>query len=241
MSKQRLILNKLIDKYAKDKNVRGVLLYGSVAKGIETEYSDIDLWIYKKSDDFIHRIDKIDGIKIDLFEISLTMLEKFLIAGEAPAVNSLLEGEFILNKDIETTKLINIATEARNRLFIPVETMPRNRILNILIHLKDLIDDSKDSVNDKLRFRLVFSDVIVEIYNNIYDFYGIWRGSPKDTLQIFEKNLPNIYLLFQTLVDDNIDPMIQISNAEKIVDAMAIKYGGIPESHIITEVKENNF
>lgn len=233
-------MRELVDKYTKSNDVRGILVYGSVSRGTETENSDIDLWIYKKSECFIHRIDKIQGIKIDLFEISIPMLEKFILAGEAPAVNSLLEGTFLLNKDIDAKKLMNMASEIKNRQFIPIETMPKNRIINVLIRLKNLVDDSRDLVNDRFRFRLIFSEVIVEIYNNLYDFFGIWRESPKNTLKIFESKLPEIYLLFQSLLDDNVNPMIQVENADKIVDIMAEKYGGIPDSHIITEIKEKN-
>ena len=82
-------------------NGKGVLVYGSVAKGLETENSDIDLWIYKNKGGFVHSVDRIHGIKLDLFEISIDMLERFIVSREEPAINSLLEGKVLYNKDLD--------------------------------------------------------------------------------------------------------------------------------------------
>ncbi len=238
LSKQRIILNELSEKYKQCGDVRGILVYGSVAKGLEKEHSDIDLWIYKSTGGFIHRTDTIQGVKVDLFEISIPMLEKFVMGGEAPVINSLLDGKFVYNRDIDEEKLKKSAVEVKNRKFIPIETLPKNRILNVLIQLMNLIDDARDLVDDRLRFRLVFSEVIVGIYNNLYDFYGIWRESPKNTLEVFEEKLPEIYPLLKTMLDDDASPVERVDCADKILNRMAEKYGGIPESHIITEIKE---
>lgn len=237
MNKHRLVLHELTEKYKLDPDIRGILLYGSMAKGAESESSDIDLWIYRDTGGFVHSIKKVEGIKVDLFEISVSMLEKFLNNREAPAVNSLLEGEWLFNRDIDTDSLIAIANEAKNTEFIPISTMPQNRIKNVILHLQDLIDDAKDLTSDNLRFCLIFSEVIVEIYNNLYDFYGVWRGSPKETMEIFKDKLPNIYPLFYTMLDISIDPLLRVESAESILKSMAEKYGGIPSEHILTEIK----
>lgn len=196
------------------------------------------MWIYKETGGFIHKIDKQDGIKIDLFEISLSILERFINGREAPAVNSLLEGKILYNKDVDFDKYILMAAEVKKRKFIPIETMPEKRVKNVLIQLSNLVDDAKDLVNDKLRFRLVFSEVIVSVYNYLYDFFGIWRGTPKNTLRIFKEGLPEIYPWFYTMIDDTAEPIAQVESAEKLVNIMADKYGGIPDTHIITEISE---
>lgn len=238
MNKHRLVLNKLIEKYSLDSNVRGLLLYGSMAKGLETENSDIDLWIYRDNGGFIHSIDKIQGIKIDLFEISVPMLEKYISCREAPVINSLLEGVFLYNKDIDADRLVDMAYEIKQKEFIPIETMPRNRIINLLLQLHDLVDDATDLVDDRYRFNIIFSELIVGIYNNLYDFFGIWRESAKKTLDVFETSIPEIYPIFLKIIDDSEDPRVRVKSAEIILDIMAQKYGGIPEAHVLTEIKQ---
>lgn len=238
MTKHITVLKELTDKYKKCSDVRGILVYGSVARGTETENSDIDLWVYKSCGGFTHSTDRLHGIKIDLFEISVPLLEKFISGREAPAINSLLDGKLLYNKDMDIDGLISLASDIKNQKFVPIDTMPKNRIINVLIQLMDLIDDARDLTDDKLRFRLLFSEVIVGVYNNLYDFFGIWRGSPKNTLQIFEKELPDIYPLLHSMLDDSISPSVQVENAAEIVNIMAKKYGGIPTAHIITEISK---
>lgn len=166
------------------------------------------------------------------------MLKSMLSAGEAPAINALLEGRFLFNRGVDEKELRDMSLEAKKKAPIPIETMPRNRILNVLILIKNFIDDARDLVDDKYRFRLVFSEVIVLIYNNIYDFYGIWRKSPKDTLEVFEETNKEIYSLLCNMLDEQIPASSQVESAEKILLLMAEKYGGIPDKHIITNIEE---
>lgn len=238
MKLHKQVLRELVDKYKKSDEVRGILVFGSVADGTETQNSDIDLWIYKNSGGFIHYYDTLRGVKVDLFEISLSMLRKLIVSREAPVINSLIDGKFLYINDMETEEYISLAKNIKNQAFIPIETMPKSRIINVLIQLSNLIEDAKDLIEDNIGFRLIFSEVIVGIYNNLYDFFGIWRGSPKKTLRIFEKELPDIYPLIIKILDDNIPPSERVKCAENILNKMAVKYGGIPTSHIITKLSE---
>ena len=65
----------------------------------------------------------------------------------------------------------------------------------------------------------------------------MWKTSPKRTLEVFEVELPQIYPMLFLMLDDTVCPIKQIENAEKIIEIMSDKYGGIPNSHILTELK----
>ncbi len=236
MTKQRLVLNKLLEEYRCDRDVRGVILFGSVSRGDEKENSDIDLWVCRYTDKFKHSILKKDGVKIDLFEISIPMLERFLDGREPPAINAILDGTVVLNKDVDFEALRESARRAKSREFIPISTMPENRIINILLQYKTLAEDAKDVIDDKMKYRLVFSELIAGLYNNIYDFYGIWRESSKNTLEVFRREAPKMYEELSKMLDDTLPRELQVHAAETIIDILAEPYGGLPETWTITEI-----
>ena len=167
------------------------------------------------------------------------MAEKLITGGDAPVINALLTGKFLYTVDLDADKLINMAKEKRAQKYFPIdEIMPENRIISRLIELNNLVEDAKDAIDDSIKFRLIFSQVITDIYHNLYEFNGIWRESIKNTLQVFEKELPNIYPMFLTMLDDGEKPMVRVDNAEKIVNILAEKYGGIPSKYIITNINK---
>src|SRR3989344_2897496 len=76
--KHKEIVEKLVKKYKSNKNVTGIYLFGSLAKGTATPKSDVDIEIIfknrKKPYELLHK--KINGIKIDLSIYSLKKFEE---------------------------------------------------------------------------------------------------------------------------------------------------------------------
>jgi len=76
--KHKEIIEKLVKKYKSNKNVIGIYLFGSLAKGTATPKSDIDIEIIfkngKKPYELLHK--KVNGIKIDLSIYSLRKFEE---------------------------------------------------------------------------------------------------------------------------------------------------------------------
>src|SRR3989344_3590627 len=76
--KHKEIVEKLVKKYKSNKNVTGIYLFGSLAKGTATPKSDVDIEIIfknrKKPYELLHK--KVNGIKIDLSIYSLRKFEE---------------------------------------------------------------------------------------------------------------------------------------------------------------------
>jgi predicted nucleotidyltransferase len=68
MTKQNQeIVNEIVDKYKEDKNVLGVAIFGSVAKGESDKYSDVDIYIILKKLGKFSRINYIkNAVRVDI-------------------------------------------------------------------------------------------------------------------------------------------------------------------------------
>jgi len=94
--KHKEIIEKLVKKYKSNKNVIGIYLFGSLAKGIATSKSDVDIEIIfknrKKSYELLHK--KENEIKIDLSIYSLRKFEEDF-ANKPYSMYSTLGGEIL--------------------------------------------------------------------------------------------------------------------------------------------------
>lgn len=236
MSKQAKLVEELLTEYKLDSDVRAVLLCGSVARNQEKTNSDIDIWLIRYTDKFIHKTYIKDTIKIDLFEISISMLDKFIKMREAPAINALLEGKILYNTNVNFDKLINDANISKKKEFIPINVVPASRVTSLLIQLNNLIDDAEDCIEDELTFEIIFSEIIVNIYNYLYDFYGIWREPPKKTVETIKSFLPSLYENFERLISPLELKTNRITAARLLAQLLIDKHGGIPDECILTEI-----
>lgn len=242
MTKQQLVLKKLVDDIKAREDTIAILLHGSVARGEERENSDIDIWIVKKDGGFTHSIDFIDGVKIDCFEGTPHIFEVLVDAGDPPIVNCFNDASVLYNNGLDIELYRGKAAEAKGRVFIPIETMPRERITMLLLQLNDAIDDADNAIGDKLTYNLLMAEIVTTVANYIFDFWGIWRAPTKDMLRVIKQSLPDKYALLEQMLSDSAEPAAQIACARNLLGEMAAKYGGLPkQKFILTEIEADKF
>lgn len=73
------IYTDIADEYKKDRNVLGVALFGSVARGLNDEYSDIDIYVVMKNKSDISRKSYVvDGVRVEVLIDSFVDIMQYL-------------------------------------------------------------------------------------------------------------------------------------------------------------------
>lgn len=110
------IYTDITDEYKKDRNVLGVALFGSVARGLNDQYSDIDIYVVMKNKSDISRKSYVvDGVRVEVLIDSFVEIMQYLeteqyslhrnVSQMFAFANVIYEGSNILSEIIEFAKM----------------------------------------------------------------------------------------------------------------------------------------
>lgn len=120
----REALNKFIDEmnYLKNKDVEGIIFYGSYHTGTYNEYSDIDLTIFFNDDSDINQIKgfkTVNGIQVEYFERTISKIYERANSDYMKCEDALLSmigyGEVIFDRNGKVKELIEYIKEKYSR------------------------------------------------------------------------------------------------------------------------------
>lgn len=120
----REALNKFIDEmnYLKNKDVEGIIFYGSYHTGTYNEYSDIDLTIFFNDDSDINQIKgfkTVNGIQVEYFERTISKIYERANSDYMKCEDALLSmigyGEVIFDRNGKVKELIEYVKEKYSR------------------------------------------------------------------------------------------------------------------------------
>ena len=166
MSKQLEIFYNLVTEFKKDNTIEGVLLSGSVAVGAATEFSDLDIIVLGRKDDFVSQ--EIDSI---LVEIHYTTYDS--------AINKLK------NNPMEVYKYLDAKIEYDNGKVQEIITYAANIYKNYHVPLKVQNEIAYWLKSLKLKLESAFSkqDLLLVSYlvatNTWKVLEGIWAINQK--------------------------------------------------------------
>jgi predicted nucleotidyltransferase len=119
MTKQNQeIVNEIVDKYKEDKNVLGVAIFGSVAKGESDKHSDVDIYIILKKLGKFSRVNFVKNtVRVDIILSTLKETNAYLKSDRRSLkriTSDMLANGMILFDQKNTLK--NIIKTAKNNL-----------------------------------------------------------------------------------------------------------------------------
>lgn len=170
------ICRDLINKSKKDKNVLGVMLFGSVARNKSDEYSDIDFYILlKKKNEYSRKSFMRNGFRVDIILNTLSEAKTYLKNDEKSVKritsHMLAHGMVIYQKGNTLKKLQFLA--GKN-----LELKTKYNINEVLMH-KYSIDDFLGEVRRDLKNKdiIAFNLDSQLLMNNIIELFLKIRGN----------------------------------------------------------------
>ncbi len=110
------IIENIVLKYKQNKNVLGIMLFGSVARNKFDKYSDIDIYILLNRKEKHSRINFVeDGVRIDLILDSLKEVKRYLkkdmYSVRRSTSHMLAHGHILYQENVVLEKIQKLATE----------------------------------------------------------------------------------------------------------------------------------
>lgn len=166
---------------AGDDRYLGAFIFGSVARGETTEYSDLDVKVVTKKENICPNINHpfIGGIKLDITFRSLKQLEHDLVKEHAGGrIPMLAESIIIFDKDGDLAKLKSACEKMR-----PPKAAP-----NKYQFIQFLVYHSDDKVRRNLEADpetslLAMTTSLDEVVKTHYGLQGYWKVSSKRLLR----------------------------------------------------------
>ena len=156
------VFERKIGELRADKDIRGILVTGSLARGTETEYSDLDIIVISNKDEVVEEV--IDGVPVETHYNRAEQVKKWLVA-DPPSCYLYTYGKIIFDQEGVVENLVNVA---RERLANYEVTDLRKAYLNHKLNaLKEKLVASLN-LNDDLKIHYLIYNNFKVIVESIY-------------------------------------------------------------------------
>jgi predicted nucleotidyltransferase len=199
----QIICDNVVTQYKSDKNILGIALFGSVARGKSDKYSDVDIYILTKDKPDYSRINFIEkNIRVELIFDQITEALKYLKEDEYN-VKRITSHELAFAKILYQVndKFNNLINKAKQNL----KSHTKYDNDEMLMH-KYSIDDFWGEIqrdyksNDRMAFELdshLLMGNIIEIFFKVNGYFLLQPNEMlkfiKEKDKIFSKYLTNYY------------------------------------------------
>ena len=173
----RTALNAVMDDLTADPEVVGVLLTGTVQRGIPSLTSDLDLYVVTHKDHYWRSTREYEGVKCELFINNVASMRwRITRPDEVAAMAGFATGEVLLDRTGEMAELQAIASE-RWEVGPPAPT--QEQIDMVRYHLYDLMEDLQDVNHDPVAARIVGNELVGAAVKAFFRLNRHWGDKAK--------------------------------------------------------------
>ena len=225
MDKHLSIVEDLKQKATEDKNVIGMLLFGSVIKKEHTPYSDIDLLFICNELNYNMSVfrERINGVIIQGYKVKYNYLFHLLLIKEHLTLENFANGELIISKKEELNFIQKIA---RMRFHKQSHSPDGWYIQTKRDYYSVMLDQLKRHLDDRRFVLLSLRLLTVNILQHHIRINHLWMEKRSHRMKkISEKDEPLYKIVGEFYNSDRIEN--KIAHFKKMVDFVFHKYGGM--------------
>jgi predicted nucleotidyltransferase len=229
--RQESILEDLKNKYKKDPNVLGIMVFGSLAQGHVDEYSDIDLYIILAKDDGRERIYKhIQGVRVDILFDSTDKIVEYLKFEKGKLWRNVshmfAHGKILFSR---SSKILRLQRMAKRNMAIKTRLSRDEQIMHIYSIEDYWYKTQRDAKNrDIIAFQKHASHILNNSIELVLKSHGAYLPPARELdakLKQIDRTLRTQLLAFyKTSI-----PQKQLSALSALVRHMTKRFGEVPE------------
>lgn len=210
------VIETFIEELKKDDNVRGILLFGSYARGDQRPTSDVDVLVLVREGAWRDVFNR-EGQAFEMVYASLDLAKDFYIKNPNDAVQQWTDGKIVYDPDEQMDQLKNFVDGIRNK---GISQMTEKQIHHLHFDKEDKLSAIEFlKTNDLPTANLYLQGLCQELVELYFEIHQLWTPAPKQRLKKMRAMDKDTAELFDALYQSNTFED-QFKNAKKVIERL---------------------